>query len=131
MYSIQVYMIALNWIKQEVQCLVYVIFVLGLCHMTGEIFIFKINISYKNINSYGTIIFLLHFLHKFQYILRYHISFKNNKYISHRKYTKIIKYPICILVFRRILKSYRSFVQIHLKFILLYEVPKYPIMCPM
>lgn len=131
MYSIQVYMIALNWIKQEVQCLVYVIFVLGLCHMTGEIFIFKINISYKNINSYGNIIFLLHFLHKFQYILRYHISFKNNKYISHRKYTKIIKYPICILVFRRILKSYRGFVQIHLEFILLHEVPKYPIKCPM
>lgn len=101
--------------------------------MTGEIFIFKINISYKNINSYGNIIiiFLLHFLYNFQYILRNQISFKNNRYISNRKWTKIIKYPIGILFFRRILKSYRSFVQIHLEFILLYEVPKYPIMCPM
>lgn len=120
----------LNWIKQEVQFL-YMLFLFWGCHLTGEILIFKINISYKNINSYGNIIFRLHFLYNFQYILRNHISFKNNKYISHRKWTKIIKYPIGILVFRRILKSYRSFVQIHLEFILLYEVPKYPIMCPM
>lgn len=134
MYSIQVYtcMNTLNWIKQEVQFL-YMLFLFWGCHMTGEIFIFKINISYKNINSYGNIIiiFLLHFLYNFQYILRNQISFKNNRYISHRKWTKIIKYPIGILFFRRILKSYRSFVQIHLEFILLYEVPKYPIMCPM
>lgn len=63
---------------------VYVIFVLGLSYDMGDILL-KINISYKNINSYGNIIFLLHFLYNFQYILRNHIFFKYNKYISHRK----------------------------------------------
>lgn len=97
-------------------------FVLGLCRMTGGVFIFKINISLENINSYGNIIFILHFLYHFQKGIMF--SIKIRIYFP-QEVNQIIKFVDRQFSLPPYFKPYRNFVQILSELILLYEVLKY------